>query len=158
MQDGLARAFEPTAVILLVTGAGGAFKQVLVDTGAGAMLAEGLLGFGLGPIVAGFLLAAMVRVAQGSATVAMLTAAGLAAPLALAAGLSAWDLAVMVIAIASGGTKVGSQIDLMSNWLTLFLGFIGVSDVTIVAADAIMGEDGAEKIAAAHDRIAQMAA
>jgi len=63
-----------------------------------------------------------------------------------------------VIAIASGGTKVGSQIDFMSNWLTLFLGFIGVSDVTIVAADAIMGEDGAEKIAAAHDRIAQMAA
>ena len=46
----------------------------------------------------------------------------------------------------------------MSNWLTLFLGFIGVSDVTIVAAAAIMGEDGAEKIAAAHDRIAQMAA
>ena len=63
-----------------------------------------------------------------------------------------------VIAIASGGTKVGSQIDFMSNWLALFLGFIGVSDVTIVAADAIMGEDGAEKIAAAHDRIAQMAA
>ena len=63
-----------------------------------------------------------------------------------------------VIAIASGGTKVGSQIDFMSNWLTLFLGFIGVSDVTIVAADAIMGEDGAEKIAAAHNRIAQMAA
>ncbi len=116
LQDGLARAFEPTAVILLVTGAGGAFKQVLVDTGAGAMLAEGLLGFGLGPIVAGFLLAAMVRVAQGSATVAMLTAAGLAAPLALAAGLSAWDLAVMVIAIASGASVV-SHVNDSGFWL-----------------------------------------
>ena len=116
LQDGLARAFEPTAVILLVTGAGGAFKQVLVDTGAGAMLAEGLLGFGLGPIVAGFLLAAMVRVAQGSATVAMLTAAGLAAPLALVAGLSTWDLAVMVIAIASGASVV-SHVNDSGFWL-----------------------------------------
>ena len=54
-------------------------KQILVDTSAGEMLAKGLLSFGLMPIVAGFVLAAAVRIAQGSATVAMLTAAGLCA-------------------------------------------------------------------------------
>jgi len=116
LKDGLTRALEPTAVILLVTGAGGAFKQVLVDTGAGAMMAEGFLVFGVGPIVAGFLLAGLVRVAQGSATVAMLTAAGLCAPLALAAGLEGWDLARMVIAIAAGASIV-SHVNDSGFWL-----------------------------------------
>lgn len=116
LKDGLARALEPTAVILLVTGAGGAFKQVLVDTGAGKMMAESFLAFGIGPIVAGFLLAGLVRVAQGSATVAMLTAAGLCAPLALSAGLSGWDLARMVIAIAAGASIV-SHVNDSGFWL-----------------------------------------
>lgn len=116
LQDGLARALEPTAVILLVTGAGGAFKQMLVDTNAGEMLAKGLLGFGLTPLIAAFALAAAVRIAQGSATVAMLTAAGLCAPLALEAGLGAWDLALMVIAIAAGASVV-SHVNDSGFWL-----------------------------------------
>lgn len=116
LSETLARALEPTAVILLVTGAGGAFKQVLVDTGAGAMLAESLLGFGIGPILAGFLLALIVRVAQGSATVAMLTAAGLAAPVAAAAGLTPLELALMVIAIASGAS-MASHVNDSGFWL-----------------------------------------
>ncbi len=116
LKEGLSRAFEPTAVILLVTGAGGAFKQVLVDTGAGKILAESFAGFGIGPIIAGFALAAIVRVAQGSATVAMLTAAGLSAPLAVAAGLEGWDLARMVIAIAAGASVV-SHVNDSGFWL-----------------------------------------
>ncbi|MCK0127626.1 gluconate:H+ symporter [Erythrobacter sp. F6033] len=116
LRDGLTRAFEPTAVILLVTGAGGAFKQVLVDTGAGKLLAESFLGAGITPIIAGFLLAAIVRVAQGSATVAMLTAAGLSAPIAAAAGLEGWDLARMVIAIAAGASIV-SHVNDSGFWL-----------------------------------------
>nr|WP_247718109.1 gluconate:H+ symporter [Qipengyuania proteolytica] len=116
LSDTLARALEPTAVILLVTGAGGAFKQMLVDTGAGAMLAESLLGFGLGPLVGGFLLALVIRIAQGSATVAMLTAAGLTAPLAGAAGLQPFELALMTIAIASGAT-MASHVNDSGFWL-----------------------------------------
>ena len=116
LEQGLARALEPTAVILLVTGAGGAFKQVLVDTGAGEMLARGLLCAGLEPIIAGFVLAALVRLAQGSATVAMLTAAGLTAPLAAASGLEGWDLARMVIAIAAGASVV-SHVNDSGFWL-----------------------------------------
>lgn len=55
------------------------------------------------------------------------------------------------LAIASGGTPVGAEFDFMTRWLTFFLGFLGISDVEIVAADGIMGEGGEEKIAAAND-------
>ncbi|TAD81326.1 MAG: FMN-dependent NADH-azoreductase [Sphingomonadales bacterium] len=54
------------------------------------------------------------------------------------------------LAIASGGTPVGSDIDFMSRWLTFFLGFLGITDIEIVAADGIMGEGGEAKIAAAQ--------
>jgi FMN-dependent NADH-azoreductase len=62
------------------------------------------------------------------------------------------------LAIASGGTPMGSDIDFMSRWLTFFLGFIGITDVTMVAADGIMGEGGEEKIAAAQAQAEQIAA
>lgn len=62
------------------------------------------------------------------------------------------------LAIASGGTPVGSDIDFMSRWLTFFLGFIGITDVEIVAADGIIGADGEAKIAAAQEAAAKLAA
>lgn len=62
------------------------------------------------------------------------------------------------LAIASGGTPVGSDIDFMSRWLTFFLGFLGITDVTLVAADGIMGEGGEAKIAAAQDAALKLAA
>lgn len=62
------------------------------------------------------------------------------------------------LAIASGGTPVGSDIDFMSRWLTFFLGFLGISDVEIVAADGIMGEGGEEKIIAAQAQAEKLAA
>lgn len=55
------------------------------------------------------------------------------------------------LAMASGGTPMGSEIDFMSRWLVLFLGFLGISDVDMVAADGIMGEGGEAKIAAAQE-------
>lgn len=60
------------------------------------------------------------------------------------------------LAIASGGTPVGADFDFMSRWLTFFLGFLGISDVTIIAADGIMGEGAEEKIAAAHAKVAEL--
>ena len=62
------------------------------------------------------------------------------------------------LAIASGGTDVGSDMDFMSSWLKFFLGFLGISDVEMVYADGIMGEGGEEKIAAAKDEAAEMVA
>ncbi|MFN3989382.1 MAG: FMN-dependent NADH-azoreductase [Erythrobacter sp.] len=60
------------------------------------------------------------------------------------------------LAIASGGTPVGADFDFMSRWLTFFLGFLGISDVTIIAADGIMGQGAEEKIAAAHAKVAEL--
>ncbi len=62
------------------------------------------------------------------------------------------------ITAASGGTPIGSDMDFMSSWLTFFLGFLGITDVEIVAADGIMGGDGEAKIAAAHEKVVALAA
>lgn len=116
LKDTIELAFEPTAAVILVTGAGGAFKQVLVDTGAGDALASSATGLGLTPLIAGFALAAIVRVAQGSATVAMLTAAGLVAPIASAAGLLPMELALLTISIAAGASVL-SHVNDSGFWL-----------------------------------------
>lgn len=62
------------------------------------------------------------------------------------------------IAVASGGTPVGSAYDFMTPWLTFFLGFLGITDIELIAADGIMGLDGAEKIAAANLQAERLAA
>lgn len=115
-RDALSRSLEPVGVVLLVTGAGGAFKQVLVDSGAGKALAESTLALGLVPVSAGFVLALLIRVAQGSATAAMITAAGLTYPIALAADLSEPKLALVAVAIAAGATAM-SHVNDSGFWL-----------------------------------------
>ncbi len=62
------------------------------------------------------------------------------------------------VTAATGGTAIGSDIDFMSPWLKFFLGFLGMTDVRIVAADGIMGEGGEEKIVAAHQEVERLAA
>lgn len=59
---------------------------------------------------------------------------------------------------ATGGTPIGSEVDFMSPWLKFFLGFLGMNDVEIAAADGIMGEGGEEKIAEAHEKVEQLVA
>lgn len=112
----LSKALEPTGAVILITGAGGAFKQVLIETGAGKALAEASVSAGFTPIVAGFVLALLVRVAQGSATVAMITAAGLTAPIVTLAQLSAPQTALVVIAIAAGASAC-SHVNDSGFWL-----------------------------------------
>lgn len=112
----LSRALEPTGAVILITGAGGAFKQVLIGTGAGNALAQAASAAGLTPIAAGFVLALLVRLAQGSATVAMITAAGLTAPIVTLAGLSAPQTALVVIAIAAGASAC-SHVNDSGFWL-----------------------------------------
>jgi Gnt-I system low-affinity gluconate transporter len=69
------KALGPAGIIILITGAGGVLKQILVDSGIGKMMAESMAGSALPPILLAWMLAAVVRVTQGSATVAMITAA-----------------------------------------------------------------------------------
>lgn len=62
------------------------------------------------------------------------------------------------ITAASGGTPLGSDFDFMTPWLKFFLGFLGISDVTVIGADGIMGQDGEAKIAAANTEVERLAA
>lgn len=96
------RGLQPTGMIILVTGAGGVFKQILGDTGIGKALATSVLGLGLSPVLFAFLVALLVRVAQGSSTVSMLTAAGFVEP--VVADAQNPDLALLTVAIAAGAT------------------------------------------------------
>jgi len=72
----------PMAAVLLIIAGGGAFKQVLVDSGTSDYIVEVLQGFNAHPILIAWLIAAALRVTLGSATVAAITAAGIALPLA----------------------------------------------------------------------------
>ncbi|MGM0852298.1 MAG: GntP family permease [Bacillota bacterium] len=116
VQDIATKALEPAGIIILVTGAGGVFKQVLIDSGVGEVLGEMMAGSSLPPIALAFLIAMVVRVAQGSATVSMVTAAGLMSPLISTLGLEGPVLGLMVISIAAGAT-VFSHVNDSGFWL-----------------------------------------
>jgi GntP family gluconate:H+ symporter len=75
----------PVVGVMLIVGAGGGFKQALVDGGTGAAIAKIALAAGLSTLLLGWIVAVLIRLATGSATVATVTAAGIVAP--LAAGL-----------------------------------------------------------------------
>jgi gluconate:H+ symporter, GntP family len=110
-------ALGPVCAIILITGAGGMFGGVLRASGIGEALADVLSDIGLPVIVAAFVISVLLRVAQGSATVALTTAAGLIAPVVEATdGLSSIDLALIVIAIA-GGATVLSHVNDSGFWL-----------------------------------------
>ncbi|SIO86662.1 GntP family permease [Nocardiopsis sp. JB363] len=116
-------ALGPVCAIILITGAGGMFGGVLRTSGIGDALADSLESTGMPVILAAFIIALALRVAQGSATVAITTAAGLIAPAVQAtSGLSSIDLALIVIAIASGATAL-SHVNDSGFWLVgRFLG------------------------------------
>ena len=110
-------ALGPVCAIILVTGAGGMFGGVLRASGIGQALASSLDALGLPLIVAAFLMATALRVAQGSATVALTTTAGLLAPtVAATTGLSQLDLCFLVVAIACGSTVL-SHVNDSGFWL-----------------------------------------
>ena len=98
------RALGPAGIIILITGAGGVLKQILVDSGIGKILAESIAGSSIPIIVLAWILSALVRITQGSATVAMITAAAIMAPILPAFNLNQPNIALIVIAIASGAT------------------------------------------------------
>ncbi|MGK0184329.1 MAG: H+/gluconate symporter-like permease [Verrucomicrobiales bacterium] len=95
-------ALGPAGIIILITGAGGVFKGVLKETGITTALAEAFGDSGIPVLVLAWIFATLVRIAQGSATVAMLTAAGLMT--GFVEGLSQPMLALVTIVIAAGAT------------------------------------------------------
>ena len=96
------RALGPAGIIILITGAGGVFKGVLKETGITDALAEAFGNSGIPVLVLAYVFATLVRIAQGSATVAMLTAAGLM--VGFVENLNQQNLALVTICIAAGAT------------------------------------------------------
>lgn len=81
LRDFLTEGLAPAATILLIIGAGGAFKQILIDSGIGDSIAKGVESAGISALLLGWLVAVLIRLATGSATVAITTAAGIMAPI-----------------------------------------------------------------------------
>lgn len=93
--------FKPVASILLIIGAGGAFNKVLQDSGIGTALGDVLTGMALSPVILAWIVSLVMRFAVGSTTVAMVTAAGIIAP--LMAAYPDTNPAIFCLAIGAGG-------------------------------------------------------
>ncbi|OSP98301.1 GntP family permease [Corynebacterium diphtheriae] len=100
-------ALGPICSVVLITGAGGMFGGVLRTSGIGDALADSMSDLGVPVILDCWLVAAILRLAQGSATVALTTAAALMAPAVAAGGYSEFQIALMVLASAAGSVFAG---------------------------------------------------
>ncbi|MCM1948564.1 GntP family permease [Streptomyces sp. G2] len=94
------KSLAPIAGVLLIVGAGGGFKQTLIDIGVGQMILEFSENWSIPALLLAWLIAVAIRLATGSATVATISAAGLVAP--LAEGMSTGETALLVLAIGAG--------------------------------------------------------
>lgn len=93
-------SFGPIAGVILIVGAGGGFKQTLVDTGVAEVIGSWVQDAPVPTLAAGWLVAVFIRLATGSATVATVTAAGIMAP--LAEGMGSAEISLLVLAIGAG--------------------------------------------------------
>ena len=120
----MADAAASAGLIILITGAGGALGQVLRDSGVGDALATAISGLSLPGVLVPFFIASLVRVAQGSGTVAMITAASVSAPLVVGLGLSPLAAALACCA----GSMVFSYFNDSYFWVvTRFTGLEGTA-------------------------------
>ncbi|MGO4432860.1 GntP family permease, partial [Paenarthrobacter sp. RAF9] len=108
-------SLRPVGMILLVVGAGAFFGAVLSATGVGKAVADSLSQAGLPIILSAFVISAGMRIAQGSATVAIVTTGGILAP-SLATGYSQPQLALIVVAISSGSI-IASHVNDGGFWI-----------------------------------------
>ncbi|MEV4209402.1 GntP family permease [Nocardia salmonicida] len=97
-----AESLKPVGMVLLVVGAGAFFGKVISATGIGTALADTMSAAGLPIIVLAYLISCGLRIAQGSATVAIVTTGGIVAPLVAEQGYSQMSIALIAMAIAAG--------------------------------------------------------
>ena len=131
--DVLDRSLGPICSIILITGAGGMFGGVLRTSGIGDALTSSLSDLGLPLLLQAFLIATALRVAQGSATVALTTTAGLIA--GQAGGLDNVELTLLVVAIAAGSTVL-SHVNDSGFWLVSR--FFGMDEKTTLKTWTVM--------------------
>lgn len=124
LQELTARSFTPLASILLIIGAGGAFNGVLIDSGVGKVLASTLSQWDLNPILLAWFVAGLMHLAVGSATVAMVSAAGMVLPLLDA--MPGQNREIVIIAIGAGAigwtTVTDSAFWVVKEYLGVSLG------------------------------------
>ena len=95
-------SLAPMGALLCIMGAGGAFKQIIVDSGVGAYAGKLLVTSAISPLLVAFVIAMAMRLAQGSATVAIITAAGIVAP--IVKGIPGYSPDILVLALCCGGS------------------------------------------------------
>ncbi|MCE7990889.1 MAG: gluconate transporter [Roseivirga sp.] len=110
------RSLGPAGSIILITGAGGVLKQMMINTGIGDMIGAAMETSAMSVVVLAYLVAVLVRVMQGSATVAMLTAAGIVAAVIVDMDLSMLDKTLVMMAIAAGSIVL-SHVNDSGFWL-----------------------------------------
>lgn len=104
----------PVAAILLIIGAGGGFKQMLIATGVGKTVGELAVHAQLSPILLAWLVAALIRIATGSATVATITGAGIVAPIiSLVPGVNR----ELLVLATGAGSLILSHVNDAGFWL-----------------------------------------
>lgn len=122
VMDNCGVALQAAAMIILITAGGGAFKQVLQDSGIGAELGASMQNLPLSPLVMGWIIATVIRISIGSATVAGLTAAGIVQPLLLANPQISPELMVLSI---GAGSLMCSHVNDTGFWM--FKEYFGLS-------------------------------
>jgi GntP family gluconate:H+ symporter len=100
LSETVSASLPPIAGILLIVSAGGGFKQVLVDTGIGTLLADWARDANVSVLLLSWVLAVLIRLATGSATIATITASSLIVD--LVAGMSTGEVSLVVLAVGAG--------------------------------------------------------
>jgi|SRR5690625_402064 len=152
IQEITTKALEPAGIIILITGAGGIFGEMLVASGVGDVMASTMEQVQLPIVVFAFLTAVLLRISVGSVTVAMVTSSSIIAPILATMSISDPMMAVLVITIASGaviaphvndsgfwmvnryfGMSIG---DTLKSWTTLatIISFVGFGICLILSA------------------------
>ena len=131
----MTKSLEPTGLILLVTACGGVLRYMLQYSGIGDVIGNAVGSANLPIVVVAFVVAALVRICVGSATVAMTMAAGIIAALPGISGLSPLYLACTTAAVA-GGATVCSHFNDSGFWLVKSL--IGLDEKTTLKTWTIM--------------------
>jgi H+/gluconate symporter-like permease len=108
-------SLAPVGTLLMIMGSGGAFKQIIVDSGAGTYAGKLLASTNVSPLLVAYIVAGAMRAAQGSATVAIITAAGIVAP--LVKGIPGYSPEALVLALCCGGTLL-SHVNDAGFWIT----------------------------------------
>jgi gluconate transporter len=143
-------SLAPIGSLLFIMGGGGGLKQIIVDTGAGDAMGKLLASSHVSLLLVAFLMSGLMRLAQGSATVAILTAAGIIAPMAKVAG--GYRPEMVYLAVCCGGTMISHVNDAgfwmvnqyfgmtvpqtLKTWSTakFIVAFIGIAIIMLIQA------------------------